>query len=96
MDLTVSEIRIIIDALECKLTHLQQEQNRLDDVQQEKIAELSNDMYVVELLHDTFQDEYNHTLSVLEDRYKSNGLVVQPEEIFHSGKMVTSQEIFGG
>jgi hypothetical protein len=70
MELTIPEIRIIIDALRFNLVHLQEEQAKLDDSQQDKIAELSNDMYALELLLERLKDDYTKRVKHVEKKYK--------------------------
>jgi hypothetical protein len=70
MELTISETRIIIDALEFKFAHLQEEQAKLDDSQQDMIAELSNDMYVLELLIGRLTDDYTERVTNIEHEYR--------------------------
>ena len=70
MELTISEIRIVTEALEFKLAHLQEEQTKLDDSQQDKIAELSNDMYDLELLIDRLKDDYTERVQHIENSYQ--------------------------
>lgn len=72
MNLNSHEIRIIIDALEFKLAQMKKNQDRLDDSEQDKIAELSNDIYYLELLIDRLKDEYKNRVQKIEDHYKED------------------------
>ena len=58
MELSVTDLRIILDALECKFTALAQAQAQLDDSQTDRIAEFSNDLYYLEFLIDCLKDDY--------------------------------------
>jgi hypothetical protein len=70
MELTIPEIRIIIDALEFKLASFQEEQTKLDDSQQDRVAELSNDIYDLELLVDRLKDHYTERVKNIEKNYQ--------------------------
>ena len=72
MNLNTSEIRIIIDALEFKLAQMKKKQDRLDDSEQDKIAELSNDIYYLELLIDRLKDDYKNRVQKIEDQYQED------------------------
>ncbi len=67
MELNLSEIRIIIDALKFKSAHLEQEQAKLDGSEEDKIAELSNDIYYLEMLTDCLTDDFNNRIGKIED-----------------------------
>ncbi|MCP4344175.1 MAG: hypothetical protein GY795_01445 [Desulfobacterales bacterium] len=67
MELNLSEIRIIIDALKFKSAHLEQEQAKLDDSEEDKIAELSNDIYCLEILTDCLTDDCNKRIGKIKD-----------------------------
>ncbi len=70
MELTVSEQRIILDALIFKCEHLRQEQSALDETQQDSIAELSNDIYYLELLIQSIRDDYKKRIEQMESLYQ--------------------------
>ena len=70
MRLNTYEIRIIIDALEFKLSQMKKNQDKLDDSEQDKIAELSNDIYYLELLIDRLKDDYKNRIQKIEDQYQ--------------------------
>ena len=72
MRLSTYEIRIIIDALEFKLTKMKKNQDKLDDSEQNKVAELSNDIYYLELLIDRLKDDYKNRVQEIEDHYKED------------------------
>ena len=72
MNLNTYEIRIIIDALEFKLAQMKKNQDMLDDSEQDKIAELSNDIYYLELLIDRLKDDYKNRVQEIEDQYKED------------------------
>ena len=72
MRLSTYEIRIIIDALEFKLTQMKKNQDKLDDSEQNKVAELSNDIYYLELLIDRLKDDYKNRVQEIEDHYKED------------------------
>jgi len=72
MNLNTYEIRIIIDALEFKLAQMKKNQDRLDDSEQDKIAELSNDIYYLELLIDRLKDDYENRVQKIEDQYQED------------------------
>ena len=72
MNLNTYEIRIIIDALEFKLAQMKKNQDMLDDSEQDRIAELSNDIYYLELLIDRLKDDYNNQIDKIENYYKEN------------------------
>ena len=72
MNLNTSEIRIIIDALEFKLAQMKENQDMLDDSDQDRIAELSNDIYYLELLIDRLKDDYKNRVQKIEDQYKED------------------------
>jgi predicted nucleic acid-binding Zn-ribbon protein len=72
LNLNTYEIRIIIDALEFKLAQMKKNQDMLDDSEQDKIAELSNDIYYLELLIDRLKDEYKNRVQKIEDQYQEN------------------------
>jgi hypothetical protein len=57
MQLPITDLRIILDALNVRLGHFQAEQDQLADTQQDRIAELSNDIYALEFLRDCLLDE---------------------------------------
>ena len=70
MKLNTYETRIIIDALEFKLAQMKKNQDMLDDSDQDKIAELSNDIYYLELLIDRLKDDYKKRVQEIEDQYQ--------------------------
>jgi len=72
MRLNTYEIRIIIDALEFKLAQMRKNQNMLQDSDQDKIAELSNDIYYLELLIDRLKDDYKNRVQKIEDQYQED------------------------
>jgi len=72
MKLNNYEIRIIIDALEFKLAQLKKNQDMLDDSEQDRIAEFSNDIYYLELLIDRLKDDYKNRVQKIEDQYKED------------------------
>ena len=72
MNLRTSEIRIIVDALEFKLAQMKENQDMLDDSDQDRIAELSNDIYYLELLIDRLKDDYKNRVQKIEDQYKED------------------------
>ena len=72
MRLNTYEIRIIIDALEFKLAQMKKNMDMLDDSEQDRIAELSNDIYYLELLIDRLKDDYNNQIDKIENYYKEN------------------------
>ena len=72
MRLNTYEIRIIIDALESKLAQMKKNQDMLDDSEQDKIAELSNDIYYLELLIDRLKDDYKNRVQKIEDQYQED------------------------
>lgn len=74
MELTISDIRIILDALEFKFAHFQKEQSKLDDSQEDRIAELSNDIYYLELLIDCFKDEYRQRIEQIKHEHQESVL----------------------
>jgi hypothetical protein len=72
VNLNSYEIRIIIDALEFKLAQMKKNQDMLDDSEQDRIAELSNDIYYFEFLIDRLKDDYKNRVQKVEDHYKEN------------------------
>lgn len=66
MNLSIADTRLIIDALEFKLAHLEQQQAQLGDSQLTQIAELSNDIYTMELLRDALQEEYQREVNLID------------------------------
>ena len=72
MKLNPYEMRMIIDALEFKLAQMKKNQDMLNDSEQDKIAELSNDIYYLELLIDRLKDEYKNRVQKIEDHYKED------------------------
>lgn len=72
MKLYPYEIRIIIDALESKLVQMKKNQDILDDSEQDRIAELSNDIYYLELLIDRLKDVYKNRVQKIENHYKED------------------------
>lgn len=72
MNLNSYEIRIIIDALEFKLAQMKKTQDMLDDSNEDRIAELSNDIYYFEFLIDRLKDDYKNRVQKIEDHYKEN------------------------
>ena len=72
MKLNNYEIRIIIDALEFKLAQMKKNQDMLDDSEQDRIAEFSNDIYYLELLIDRLKDDYKNRVQKIEDQYKED------------------------
>ena len=69
MKLTISEIKMIIDALEARLHQFNEEQAALDDAEEDRIAELSNDMYALEILLGRFQDERDRRIEHIRNEY---------------------------
>ncbi|MCI0494513.1 hypothetical protein L0Z72_05865 [candidate division KSB1 bacterium] len=72
MNLNSYEMRIIIDALEFKLAQMKKNQDMLNDSEQDRIAELSNDIYYFEFLIDRLKDDYKNRVQKIEDHYKEN------------------------
>ena len=72
MNLNTYEIRIIIDALEHRLTDMKKNQDKLKDSEQDKISELSNDIYYLELLIDRLKDDYQNSVQKIEDQYQED------------------------
>ena len=72
MKLNTNEIRIIVDAMELKLAQMKKNQDKLDDSEQDKIAELSNDIYYLELLIDRLKDEYKNRVQKIQDQYQED------------------------
>lgn len=72
MKLIPYEIRIIIDALEFKLAQMKKNQDKLDNSEQDKIAELSNDIYYLELLIDRLKDDYKNRVQKIEHQYRED------------------------
>jgi len=72
VNLNSYEIRIIIDALEFKLAQMKKNQDMLDDSEQDRIAELSNDIYYLELLIDRLKDNYKNNIDKIKNSYKEN------------------------
>ena len=72
MKLNNYEIRIIIDALEFKLAQMKKNQDMLDDSEQDRIAEFSNDIYYFEFLIDRLKDDYKNRVQKIEDQYKED------------------------
>ncbi len=58
MKLSLTDLRIIIDALETKHGVLEQTLAQLDETQEDQRADLGNDLYALEILQDCLQDEY--------------------------------------
>ena len=93
MELTISETRIIIDVLEFKFAHLQEEQAKLDDSHQDKIAELSNDMYEFNYHRPGSLDEAKQLLSANSDaKVLAGGMTLLPYRIAAQAM----QEVFLG
>jgi hypothetical protein len=72
MKLNNYEIRIIIDALEFKLAQMKKTQDMLDDSNEDRIAELSNEIYYFEFLIDRLKDDYKNRVQKIEDQYKED------------------------
>ena len=68
MELTISEIRMIIDALRFRLACMAEEQAGLDDSEDGRISELSGDMYRLEMLADCLTDEYDRRVSEIREK----------------------------
>jgi hypothetical protein len=71
MQLSVSDLRILIEALQFRSAAIEQEQARLDDTQEERIAELSNDIYYIEFLQQSLQEEYQTRINEVCENYQS-------------------------
>ena len=67
MKLNISEIRIIMDALRFRLSCMEDEQAGLGDSEEDRIAELSDDMYRMEMLTDCLTDEYDRRVSEIRE-----------------------------
>ena len=63
MELNISEIRIIIDALRFRQSCLEDEQTGLDDSEEDRISELSDDIYRLEMLVGGLTDDYKERVS---------------------------------
>ncbi len=66
MKLSLTDLRIIIDALETKHGVLEQTLAQLDETQEDQRADLGNDLYALEILQDCLQDEYQQRLRQIE------------------------------
>ncbi len=69
MKLSISEIKTIIDALEARLQQFEEEQITLDDAEEDRIADVSNDMYALEILLGRFQDEHDLRVEQIKSEY---------------------------
>ena len=68
MELNISEIRIVIVALRFRQSYMEAEQTWLDDSEEDRISELSDDIYRLEMLTDCLADEYGrHVSEIRED-----------------------------
>ncbi|MDM8549239.1 hypothetical protein QUF72_04140 [Desulfobacterales bacterium HSG2] len=67
MELNISEIRIIIDALGFRLSRMEDEQAGLGDSEEDRISELSDDMYRLEMLMGCLTDEYDRRVSEIRE-----------------------------
>ena len=67
MKLNISEIRIIMDALRFRLSCMEDEQAGLGDSEEDRIAELSDDMYRMEMLTGCLADEYDRHVSEIRE-----------------------------
>lgn len=70
MNLTTTDLRVILDALEFQLAPFRKEQAGLDDTKQERNTELSNDIYYLEFLRDCMTDEYTKRIMQIQGNYQ--------------------------
>lgn len=78
MELSLTELRIIIDALETKHGVLEQALAQLDESQEDEYADLGNDLYALEILQGCVQDEYQQRLQRIAEKTPSKIEKKQP------------------
>ncbi len=66
MELSLTDLRIIIDVLKNKHRILEQTLAQLDETQEDQRADLGNDLYALEILQGCLQDEYQQHLRQIE------------------------------
>lgn len=71
MELNPSETRIIIDALKFRLAYLNHEQSSLKDTEEDRITELSQDMYHLEILIQCLTDSYTQAIRKIENESRN-------------------------